>query len=82
MAGCYAQHALCSLPLTLVKEVMFGEKHLRTLIVVRSVDIPIAFLQAVTVRTHEDGGLLELLRSNKNIMFLYPFSGWRILQVG
>ena len=74
MAGHCPQRALCSLPLTLVKEVMFGKKHSWAFIVVRSVDIPIAFLQAVTVRTHKDGGLLELLLINKNIVFLYPFS--------
>lgn len=72
MAGHCAQRALCSLPLTLVEEVVFRKKHSWAFIVVRSVDIPIVFLQVVTAYTHKDGGLLEVLL-NRNIMFLYPF---------
>lgn len=51
MAGHCAKHALCSLPLSLLKEVMFGEKHSWAFI----------FLKVVIVCMHKDGGFLELL---------------------
>lgn len=55
MAGHCVQRALCSLPLTLVKEVMFGKKHSWAFIVGEHVDISIVFLKVVTVCMHKDG---------------------------
>lgn len=61
MAGHCAKHALGSLPLSLLKEVMFGEKHSWAFIVSECVDIVIVFLKVVIVCMHKDGGFLELL---------------------
>lgn len=61
MAGHCTQHVLCSLPLTLVKEVMLGKKHSWAFIVSECLDIPIVFLQVITVCMHKNGGFLELL---------------------
>lgn len=40
---------------------MFGKKHSGAFIIGESVDIPIVFLQVVTVCMHKDGAFLELL---------------------
>lgn len=61
MAGHCVQRALCSLPLTLMKEVMFGKKYSWAFIVGECVDVSVVFLQVVTVCMPKDRGFLELL---------------------